>query len=210
MADGVPGGVGGASPPPALPFEIQRLVDLVVGRFDGHDPLADDRTFVELTDWLADRADELGVFDPDEPTISPIIPEAETANLSDELLLESLDDAEDVLVGDDRRVAFVTAHLRDLVTGEIAVDGDYHPACGMAQLRASDGKVAWVAYGVRGYSITGIEIDWFGLFASRDAFISYLKRRGWLLDLEDVERLSREQRLALWDHGGFQDPPVGH
>jgi hypothetical protein len=210
MSDGVTGGVGGATPPRSLPFEFQRLIDQVIGRFDGRDPMADDLEFVELTEWLADRAEDLGVFDSETPTITPIIPEAETANLSDELLAESLDDPEDVLIDDDRRVAFVTAHLRDLIGGEIAVDGNYHPACGLARLQATDGRVAWVAYGVRGYSITGIEVDWYGLFAGRDAFTSHLKGRGWLLDLADVEHLSREQCLALWDHGGLRNPAAGH
>ncbi len=184
-----------------LPFEAQRLVDALLTRFDGRDPLVDDPQFIELTEWLAERAEESGLFDPDGPTITPIDPTAETANLSDELLLESLDDPDDVLIDDDRRVAFVTAHLRDLVTGEIAVDGNYHPACGLEPLRASDGTVALIGFGIRGYSITGIELEWFGLFEDRAAFVRSLRERGWLLEVDDVERLGREAKLALWSRG---------
>ena len=198
-----PDELAGVQPLPDLPFEIQLLVDRLVARFDGTDPLATDPGLIELGEWLEDARDDLTEHWDGEPSFAPIIPEAETANLSDQILAESREETEEVVIDDDARVEFVTRHLRDLLTGEVAPDGDYHPACGFRRLRASDGRTVLIAYGLRGYSFSGTQLEWLGLFESPDRFRARQRRAGWLFDLGDLEAMSRERKLAIWDRTEF-------
>ncbi len=106
-------------------------------------------------------------------------------------------------IADKDRIKFAR---QEIISESIDFDSDVSPAFRMRIIKSSMGLDAWVIFAVTGYSFSGVEVSFQGVFVSEDAFRQSLRLQGYLLtdEINTIQNttkvLSDSQILALWEH----------
>jgi hypothetical protein len=180
-----------------IPPNLQRTVDaMVLAALNGGSPRPDGLDKVSV--WAEDNPDESGfnsgVYDSflALPRLSHIREAFFGDNLRDEANL-----SDDAAITDTERILFMRRVLIG-VFEEGMGDADHEFSCSAVPLRSTSGHTAVLGYGVTGYSFTGVETRWFGLFTDTNAFRQSLIQLGWMTGIAEFDGLSSASKLELW------------
>jgi hypothetical protein len=179
---------------------IQKHVDRLVKALDDNDQLRAHPSLHFVASWCEVHSEEAGLYTGETgDSFTAVHPDAEKDSFSDDQLRNRLDLADDAPVSDSQRVEYMRRYLTAILDGE-TMDADVHPTGCTIRLRSTKGREACLGYEIRGYSFSGVEVTWLGVFSSESALREHFKSRGFLTSMEECDALDDRILLAFWEH----------
>lgn len=127
-------------------------------------------------------------------------------NLQSRFNDQNLSESEDIEldeITDESRIDFARERI---VVESSDFDSDFSPAFRGGIIKSTNGFDAWIVFSVTGYSFSGIDISFEGVFTSEDAFRKSVRKGGTLLTdevdtIEGTKKLVSDQDiLAIWEN----------
>jgi hypothetical protein len=177
---------------------IQKHVDRLLKDFDHTDQLRAHPSFHFVASWCEVHSEEAGLHTGETgDSFTAVHPETEADSFSDDELRDHLNLPDETTISDSQRVEYMRRHLAAILDGE-TMDADVHPTGCTIRLRSTKGREACLGYEIRGYSFSGVEVTWLGVFASETALRENFKSRGFLTSIEECNALDDQFLLTLW------------
>jgi hypothetical protein len=177
---------------------IQKHVDRLLRLYDGSQRLDAHPSFHFVTSWCEAHPDEAGLYsDETGDSFIAVDPAGEGDEFVDDEGRDRLSLSDDAPVTDAQRVSHIRSHLERILDGD-AMDADVHPTGCTIRIRSTKGREAFLGYELRGYSFSGVEVAWLGLFDGIDDLRAFFRRRGFLTSVEDSRALDDQALLGWW------------
>lgn len=174
-----------------LPPGVQRDVDALAKalRAKRRNPPA----FERVTSWLEPHAEDGTIIDFDEcfSALPPWTIVDRFADVDDDRVAEELELPDDEAVTARHRLKY----FEDKVIPGLFEDADVCSAFGPVHLTASDGSTLVLFQDTRGYSFSGITVEWSGPYESIAAFEKALIDEGWITGIDAFRSLSETEKL---------------
>ena len=174
---------------------LQEAIDRVVASIHvGIEPAKDDIETIR-NDWEDD------IFGRTDYITNGISLDSLQSRFNDQNLSES-EGVELDEITDESRIDFARERI---VVESSDFDSDFSPAFRGGIIKSTNGFDAWIVFSVTGYSFSGIDISFEGVFTSEDAFRNSVRKGGALLTdevdtIEGTKKLvSDKDILALWE-----------
>jgi hypothetical protein len=182
---------------------VQKHVDRLLRLYDGSDRLNAHPSFHFVTSWCEVHPDEAGLYSGDTgASFIAVNPAGEKDLFTDDELREHLSLSEATPIRNDMRVSYVLRHLEKILEG-VSMDADVHPTGCTIRLLSTKGREAFLGYELRGYSFSGVQLTWFGVFDGIDDLRADFQRRGFVTSVEECRALDPRSLLALWRESDF-------
>ncbi len=171
---------------------MQSEVAELLRDWNGQDTLRDHPAFLRLIVWCDEHGKPFDEGGGDGEGFSALNLAHLGEYFCDETLrdYEGLNEAEPITR--DERIAYMRNRLASWFEDDL--DADVHPICLVLRVRGGN-RSAFLGCRIRGYSFSGVECTWDGMFNSEDAYRLWLRERGYLTRIQEFDARDPEEKL---------------
>jgi hypothetical protein len=173
-----------------MPYDIAAIRDAAIEHVVSGADVPEDLEY--LQDWLMENCEDDLYQVADGDLAIPL--RYLGTRLNDEDLRNAWELEPDAPITEEMRLKFARERL-----GLMAEDPDFDFCPGVRPFRIerADGQSAILAFGIRGYSFTGIEFEWYGVFADWESVVQRMQGDDYVL-VSALDAVSDEDLLAHW------------
>jgi hypothetical protein len=177
---------------------VQKHIDRLLRLFDGNDRLENHPSFHFVTSWCEAHPEEAALYTGEAgDSFIAVHPSGEQDVFTDDDLRKHLSLPDRAVITNDMRLSYIHDHLEKILDGQ-TTDTDVHPVGCTIRMRSTKGREAFLGYELRGYSFSGVQLTWLGVFEGIDDLRTAFRARGFVTSVEECRALDPASLPALW------------